>query len=87
MAAMFDPVYVTEVLNDILSRRGLQIALVPKDSAPQSPADQSPKKESQPRNPWAASVSPGVEQDGRSLHDTLCIQEHQKTTVSKPANT
>ncbi len=31
--AMFDPIYVTEVLNDILGRRVLQIILTPKDSA------------------------------------------------------
>ncbi len=32
--AMFDPVYVTEVLNGILSRRGLSVSLVEKDSHP-----------------------------------------------------
>lgn len=32
MTPMFDPVYVTEVLNDILGRRGLQVILIPKDS-------------------------------------------------------
>lgn len=37
MAAMFDPVYVTEVFNDILSRRGLQMTIELK-KAPDSPA-------------------------------------------------
>lgn len=37
--AMFDPVYVTEVLNDILGRRGLKLTLVPKDSQPPVVAD------------------------------------------------
>lgn len=31
--AMFDPVYVTEVINDILSRRGLEISIVLKSNA------------------------------------------------------
>lgn len=31
--AMFDPVYVTEVINDILSRRGLQLTMIPKSTA------------------------------------------------------
>jgi len=39
MAAMFDPVYVTEVFNDILGRRGLQVKLIPKNSAGASPGD------------------------------------------------
>ena len=43
--AMFDPIYVTEVLNDILGRRGLELILTPKetegssDDAPVSHAD------------------------------------------------
>lgn len=28
--SMFDPIYVTEVINDILSRRALQLVLTPK---------------------------------------------------------
>lgn len=42
--AMFDPNYVTEVLNDILSRRGLEVTLVPANKPgsslkePQQPA-------------------------------------------------
>ncbi len=31
--AMFDPIYVTEVLNDILGRRGIELILTPKDKA------------------------------------------------------
>lgn len=31
--AMFDPVYATEVINDILSRRGLEISIVLKDTS------------------------------------------------------
>lgn len=34
---MFDPVYVTEVLNDILSRRGKELFIKPKDAPPQKP--------------------------------------------------
>lgn len=30
--AMFDPVYVTEVLNDILGRRGLELIMTPKET-------------------------------------------------------
>ena len=41
--AMFDPVYVTEVLNGILSRRGLSVSLVEKDSHPVSVDQQDGK--------------------------------------------
>lgn len=36
---MFDPVYVTEVINDILSRRGLQMVITPKEKS-QKPAEE-----------------------------------------------
>lgn len=42
--AMFDPVYVTEVLNDILGRRGFSLAMTPKDK-PDSPPKQTQKEE------------------------------------------
>jgi len=41
--AMFDPVYVTEVLNGILSRRGLSVSLVEKDNHPVSVDQQDGK--------------------------------------------
>lgn len=37
--AMFDPNHVTEVLNDILGRRGMELALKPKNE-PESPREQ-----------------------------------------------
>ena len=37
--AMFDPHYVTEVLNDILGRRGLKVVMIPKDK-PEPPPGQ-----------------------------------------------
>ena len=40
---IFDPVYVTEVLNDILSRRGLSASLVLKDSQVSSAGQQCEK--------------------------------------------
>lgn len=41
--AMFDPHYVTEVLNDILGRRGLEVKLVPAEKAePSPPQEQQP---------------------------------------------
>ena len=40
---VFDPVYVTEVLNDILSRRGLSVSLVLKDSQASSAGQQCEK--------------------------------------------
>lgn len=43
--ALFDPVYVTEVLNDILSRRGLSASLVLKESQVSS-VDQQREKDS-----------------------------------------
>lgn len=43
--ALFDPVYVTEVLNDILSRRGLSASLVLKESQVSS-VDQQCEKDS-----------------------------------------
>lgn len=35
--AMFDPIYVTEVLNDILSRRGLEVLLSLKEQTEPPP--------------------------------------------------
>lgn len=43
--AMFDPVYVTKVLNDILGRRGLEVKLVPK--AETDPADRTAQQRPQ----------------------------------------
>ena len=40
---IFDPVYVTEVLNDILSRKGLSVSLVLKDSQASSAGQQCEK--------------------------------------------
>ena len=40
---IFDPVYVTEVLNDILSRKGLSASLVLKDSQISSAGQQCEK--------------------------------------------
>ena len=40
---VFDPVYVTEVLNDILSRKGLSASLVLKDSQISSAGQQCEK--------------------------------------------
>ena len=40
---VIDPVYVTEVLNDILSRRGLSVSLVLKDSQVSSAGQQCEK--------------------------------------------
>lgn len=37
--AMFDPYYVTDVLNDILGRRGLEVKMVPV-SKPEPPPKQ-----------------------------------------------
>ncbi len=37
--AMFDPYYVTEVLNDILSRHGLELVMTPKENL-EPPPDQ-----------------------------------------------
>ncbi len=54
MSAMFDPVYVTEVLNDILGRRGLQVTLIPKDSA--GPLPEQPDSPSARRKKQAAST-------------------------------
>lgn len=48
--AMFDPVYVTEVLNDILGRRGLSLAMTPKDK-PDSPPKQTQKEEAERDEP------------------------------------
>ena len=41
--AMFDPHYVTEVLNDILGRRGLEVKMVPA-----SKPEPSPKEDDRP---------------------------------------
>lgn len=40
--AMFDPIYVTEVLNDILGRRGLKLELEPKTGAELPPQRERP---------------------------------------------
>lgn len=40
--AMFDPVYVTQVFNEILSRRGLKLTIEPK-SKPDSPRGEEDK--------------------------------------------
>lgn len=42
--AMFDPIYVTEVFNDILGRRGLRLILTPKDG-PGAPSEQEAEDE------------------------------------------
>ena len=42
--AMFDPIYVTEVFNDILGRRGLRLILTPKDG-PGMPSEQEAEDE------------------------------------------
>ncbi len=44
---MFDPIYATEVLNDILSRHGLQLVLTPKEDAPPKDGEQAKNKETQ----------------------------------------
>lgn len=49
---MFDPIYCTEVLNDILGRRGLQLVLTPKSDAEKHEdgnADQQPDPQSHGR--------------------------------------
>lgn len=55
MAGMFDPVYVTEVINDILGRRGLHLTLIPKESA--GPGQQDPRKSAVPNRDSAATLS------------------------------
>lgn len=44
--AMFDPIYVTEVLNDILGRRGFKLELEPKTDvdSPRAENDRSARK-------------------------------------------
>ena len=41
---MFDPIYVTEVINDILGRRGLQLVLAPRENASLCAAGQEETK-------------------------------------------
>lgn len=49
MPPMFDPDYVLEVMNDILSRRGLRLVAIPKDQAEvsQGTANLAPKEEAE----------------------------------------
>ncbi len=64
---MFDPIYVTEVLNDILSRHGLQLVLTPKEEAPKRvevPSESSPKKPPAPASLREARISAGFTQAG-----------------------
>lgn len=37
---MFDPLYVTEVLNDILGRHGVELVITPKEST-ETPPDKT----------------------------------------------